>query len=319
MHRGAPKNATNGNQPGVRATTTSPPAGQRKTPPTDELYARDRSAFENWCVQQGVSPRADVFLVARYIDWLSEQRRFRYTTIERIAYGLSGSYRTTGAVRISRQPAFRDALQRAHISAKARQRTKGLTRSGLRAVVVSLDQESVAATRDRALLSLGHAGGFKPGALARMARGDVSVHADCVLVVVREKSKSIVVTVPASAEELIDPRRALEHWLDVAEHQSSADALWRRVTKDDRFRNGGLSAQAITRMVQRRCWAAGIVPEELSAGCLRNGAALELGARGLDAAAIAQRIGYTRRHRVEPLLRELKCGARSVLIARATF
>lgn len=309
------------------------PAGQRKMLPTEELYAKDRADFETWCKANNLRPGPDAQLVARYIDFLADQTITRktddarevqepiaYCTVERKAYGVSAAYRNGNEMPISKHNAFQDALGRAHGKAEARERVKGLTKGGLRAILVAMNDDNLPSViRDRALLTLGHAGGVKAGELARMARRDVMLLEDAVVVTLRKKSKTVSITIPADEEELLDPRTALERWLDVAKHQGPCDALWRCITKDEYFRCGGLSAQAITRMIQRRGAAAGLDPELLSAGSLRTGLVLELAAKGLDAETVAHELGYSRAHHLEKLINEVKAKGTEALTKTATF
>lgn len=319
----------------------SVPAGQRKTPTTDDLYAKDRADFEDWCKANNLRPGPDALLVARYIDYLSELTITRkddkgndievpiaYCTVERRAYGVSAAYRNGDETPISKHDEFQNALGRACGKAEARDRIKGLTRIGLRTILLAMpkpeaeaddDAELPSVIRDRALLTLGHAGGLKAGALARMAVRDVVLLDDAVVVTLRNKSKTETITIPADEEELLDHRKALERWLNTAKHEGPTDALWRRITKDERFRRGGLSAQAITRMIQRRGAKAGIDAEELCAGALRTGRVLELAAEGLDAESIARELGYTRAHHLEELVREVNARGADVLNSAATF
>lgn len=274
---------------------------------TQDAYTYDCGKFEEWCDSNNLIPRADATLVARYIAALTAAN-VPYCTIERRAYGISALYRKPNTPPLSRSSEFQNALREAFGNAPARDRAAGLTRIGLRAIVVAMgDDDTPSVIRDRALLTLAHAGGFKPGFLAAMMRRDVVVMPDAICIVDRRERPPVNIYVPKDDDDLLDHYQALQRWLEKAEHEGPNDALWRRITKDEHFRRGGLSPIAITRMLRRRAVLAGIPDaQSLSASALRTSTVIELAADGLDAEEIGTRIGYSVHHHLRPLLDEVK-------------
>ena len=193
-----------------------------KAESTRRAYRADWTHFETWCDKRGLaSLPAAPETVAFYIADLAGSHkpatlRRRLTVISR-AHQAVGHASPAGM----QQPLVSETL-------KGIRRTKGTAQAGkrpllteqLRAMIRALP-ENLQGVRDRSLLLLGFAGGFRRSELAGLAVDDIRVEKDGLVITLRrsktdQEGQGRKVAVPYGSHPETCPVRAYREWLEAA-------------------------------------------------------------------------------------------------------
>ena len=249
-------------------------------------------------------------LVTEYVNTLANTGRAP-STVERALAAICTAYRSAGAGRLATEPA------RAILTAYKREQAAGgrrtrkaapVTVAVLRAMVATLDPQSTAAVRDRALLLLGFAMGARRSELAGLDVGDLTETPAGLEVLVRvsktdKESQGRLVAVVYGSNIDTCPVRALQAWLALlAEHGHTEGPLFLRVDRWGQLGrapsgrgslDGRITGQAVALVVRRAALAAGLDPEAVWAGhSLRRGFANEGRRAGHDQVRIGRHGGW---------------------------
>ena len=142
--------------------------------------------------------------------------------------------------------------------------------------------------RDRALLLVGFAGGFRRSELVALKVGDVAFTSDGLVVTLRrsktdQEGEGVKVGIPHGQHARTCPVLALRTWLDRADITDGR--VFRSVNRHGRV-NGSLSDRAVALLVKRAAEAAGLDPGGYSGHSLRSGFATSAAAAGASERAI---------------------------------
>ena len=271
-----------------------------------------RASWENWmvwCGERGKDAlRASEADIADYLRARAERGDKMATLRVRLAA-------ITQARRLAGETLNRDAPE-LHFALKALAREYGIAPKGkaelmladIEAMLAVLTGDSLAAVRDRAILLLGFAGGFRRSELAALDVPDLEFRRDGLIVrIARSKGdqegQGQIVAVVYGRRERTCPVRAMKRWLEAS--GLTEGPLFRpmrhggRVVGDNR-----LSDRGIYEVVKSTARAAGLDAERIGAHSLRIGhvtQALENGADPLAAKAqlrhakLDTTLGYNRR------------------------
>lgn len=288
-----PKSATP--EPAVRAITCTALAEpvaefvrESIAPNSRRAYASDLARFLAW---GGSLPAADQLIAAylaahaethatstltRWLTSLAKAHRAAAladpTKSELVRSVLRGIRRTHGAVPLQAKPLLRDDL------------------------IVTLDamDGSLRSIRDRALLLIGFAGGFRRSELVGLDAEDVeAVRQGVVLHLRRSKTDQFAqgrkIGIP-HARGRHCPIAALEVWLATAKIDSGP--LFRPVNRHGYVSGDRLSGEAVSIVIRERLAAAGIEPDGFSGHSLRAGFATSAAQAGVSSWRIRQQTGH---------------------------
>ena len=251
-------------------------AGQALAPATLRAYKSDWQHFCAWCRQAGWSPLpAAPGTVAAYLATLSASHRTS-ALVRRLA-ALSRAHRLAGQAWPAAPPAIRNTLrgiQRTH-GQPPRQAT-ALATAELQSLVTTCDH-SLAGRRDRALLLLGYAGGWRGSELVAILREHLTIAADGLrLLIPRAKGdqtgKGATLGIPRGQSAGTCPVRAVEAWLQVSECRYGP--VFRSIDRRGVIGRTALHPDAVRHILARRAGLAGLQPpqgERLSPHGLRAG------------------------------------------------
>jgi len=242
---------------------------------TKRTYRAQWSDFTRYCAGRGLEALpASVNTVVEYLATLADKgaslSKIRVarsaiawvhrtkevpdpTTAQSVTLCLSGIAREIG-----RPPAKKTALSLADI----------------RAMVDTLPR-TARGKRDRALLLVGFAGGFRRSELVALTRGDVRINGDLKITVARGKTdqsgKGSLRTIPRIEGRNADlcPVQALQDWLEVASITSGF--VFRTMDKHGNVGTKPASGRAVARLVQTTAKAAGLDYTSMAAHSLRSG------------------------------------------------
>lgn len=267
---------------------------------TVSAYDSDLRDFATWCkVEAGglkalpASPET----VALYITDLAAGRGLKASTIRRRLAAISQLHKEAGYSSPVAHEHIKDVL-------KGILRTHGSLQEGADPILIStvrrmlgpMERErNLAAVRDRALLLLGLAGGLRRSELSALLVEDLGFVEEGVVILIRrsktdQEGKGMRVGVPYGSHPETCPVRNLKTWLSALGRE--AGPLFCQVDRHGNLKGGGLSGQAMTRMIQKRARSAGLDGKRYSAHSLRAGLVTGASAAGVSDKRIMDQTGH---------------------------
>lgn len=263
---------------------------------TLRAYRADWADFLAFCqARQAQALPAAPAVVGAYLTALAEQGR-KTSTLKRrlvaigkahelaqqpnaarhaeVALVLAGIVREQGSMPVGKAPAMT---------------------ADIRAMVDALPSGRLLATRDRALLLVGFAGGFRRSELVSLDVADLDFRRDGLVIMLRrsktdQEGEGREIAVPYGSNPSTCPVRALQDWLKAA--GISAGPVWRPIGKGDRLLTGRLSDKAVSLVVKRSAAAIGLDPSRFGGHSLRSGLATSAAAAGVPERMIARTTGH---------------------------
>ncbi len=272
-------------------------AAASKAPNTIRAYRSDLADFDEWC--RGESLRAlpaAPATIALYLTALA-QAGAKASTLQRRISALSQAHQLAGHTPSpTADPLVRATMagiRRAHGTAPA-QKTALLT-AELRRLLAATDPDGLAGARDRALLLLGFAGGFRRGELISLTVDDLEETADGLRVQLRrgktdQEGQGREVGIPRGRNPGTCPVRAVQTWRALA--GISAGPMFRPVDRHGLVARTRLSDRGVARIVQRAARRAGLDPALYAGHSLRAGLATSAAAGGASERAIMAQTGH---------------------------
>jgi integrase len=257
------------------------------SPNTMRAYKADLEHFAEWLRGRGVE-RPSAGDVADYLASLPRQGR-KVSTVQRRAATLGKVF----GFSIRRDPAIGPVLAGIERTHGVRQEGKdALLLEDLRRALPAGDD--LLALRDRALLLLGFAGGFRRGELAALTVEDLQFREEGLVVLVRRgktdpEAAGRKVGIPFGGLEATCPVRALRRWLDAGVIRTGY--VFRRVY-GSRHAGQALEPQAVWCVVRRLCAKAGLDPKRFGAHSLRAGMVTQAIRGGASDHAIMTQTGH---------------------------
>lgn len=264
---------------------------------TRRAYQSDLRDFTAWCDTNGMCALpATPDTVALYLTALA-QTGAKASTIQRRVSAISQAHQLAGhAPSPTADPVVRSTMAgiRRSLGTATAQKAPLLTIE-LRRLLATCDAATRAGLRDRALLLLGFAGGFRRGELVALDAGDVTETEDGLRIRIRRsktdpEGQGREVGIPYGQHPETCPIRALRAWRTV----TSADSgpLFRPVDRHDQVHAGRLSDRGVARVVQRAAMRAGLDPARYAGHSLRAGLATAAAQGGAPERAIMAQTGH---------------------------
>jgi integrase len=137
----------------------------------------------------------------------------------------------------------------------------------------SLD-EGLLGSRDRALLLVGFAGGFRRSEIVSLDVGDITETADGLVIRVRRsktdpEAKGTTVALPYGSTAATCPVRSYRAWIAAAAIE--AGSAFRSVDRHGRVGSGRLNTGSVARLIKRAAEVAGLDPAHYAGHSLRAG------------------------------------------------
>ena len=269
-------------------------ARQAKAESTRRAYASDWADFVGWCQVQGrVSLPADAETIAMYVTALAADRKV--STIQRRIAAISQVHQFAGHESPTGHVVVRTVMagiRRAKGTAQVGKRP--ILTEDLRLLVADLPNTATG-QRDRALLLLGFAGGFRRSELVGLNLADLNFTRDG-LVVMLQRSKTDQeqqgreIGIPYGSNPATCPVRAVRAWVDSL--GESDGPLFRPINRHGQVLNRRLTDKSVALVVKRRAAAAGIESGGVAGHSLRAGLATSAAAAGVPERAIMAQTGH---------------------------
>lgn len=271
-------------------------AADSLSPNTRRAYTSAWASFCEWCMGAGKAPLpAEEPLLVAYVAHLENLCVTHSTVVRHISairrfHTLHKKPLRTGA-------ALADVMRghaRKHGRAAEHQAT-GMRLNHLRAIVRPLDPTDIRDVRDRAIILLGFAGGFRRSELAALTVADVADHQDGIHITVRrskadQEGRGMAKAVPFGSRPDTCPVLAYQAWIGMSGVGSGR--VFRAIRKNGAVWGDGITDRVIAEVVKARAKAAGI-NGTWSGHSLRRGFATEAAARGVPRHQIMKDGGWT--------------------------
>jgi len=254
-------------------------------PNTRIAYASDWRLWKAWCADAGRAAfPPDPADVAEWTKYRAA-RGARLSSLRRAISAIATACRLADVEFDRRSPALYYAfrrLSREHGTAATNARAELLTDD---LVAMLPAGASLRAVRDRALLLIGYAGGFRRSELAGLEVPDLAWRRDGATIALR-KSKTDqagagqLVAIVYGAKDKTCPLRALKAWLALS--QICDGPLFRRLTSSGQLTRQPIQADTVYRLVKAYAEAAGIDNSRLGAHSLRVGHVTQALQNGAD-------------------------------------
>jgi len=270
-----------------------------KADSTRRAYRDDWRRFEAWCAGEDLpSLPATPAAVCRFLDHLvvegylarnGERRAYSASTLSRFMVSISVAHTRAGFAHTDnpiKHPAVQECWEGIRRSVGSAQRPKAAaTTTIIRSMVAGLpdpvaplpgaaDRLQLAGLRDRALVLLGFAGGFRRSELAALAVEDLEDVDEGVDIRIRRsktdqagKGRTVLVCYAPAAKDC--PVRALRAWL--AASGITEGPVFRKIDRHGHVGSRPLSGQAVADVVKARAKAAGRDPAKFAGHSLRRG------------------------------------------------
>jgi integrase len=255
---------------------------------TRTAYLSDLAHFESWGGRIPAEPETVAAYLATHAESLS------VATLSRRLAALSMVHRSHGMANPTSSELVKSVLRGLkRVKGTAQRQAKPLLKEDL---ILALDAtgEGLRDLRDRALLLIGFAGGFRRSELVALTCGDVErVRQGMILTLRRSKTDQTgegrKIGIPLARGRWC-PVGALDGWLASSGIQDGA--LFRTVDRHGRIGLERLSDEAVSLIVKERVRAVGIDPLGYSGHSLRAGLATSAAQAGLSSWKIRQQTGH---------------------------
>lgn len=242
-------------------------------------YRSDWRLFEAWCRSHGlVCLPAAPETVALYMTDLAADHK--PASLQRKLTSITKAHQAAGFP----TPA---SMQHAVVSEtlKGIRRSLGTAQPGKEPLLTAeilqiLDalDDGLRNCRDRALLLVGFAGGFRRSELVALDVGDVSETADGLVIRVRRsktdpEAKGTTVALPYGSTTATCPVRSYRAWISAAGIASGP--VFRSVDRHGRVGQHRMNAGSVARLIKRAAGAAGLDPASYAGHSLRDGFATQ--------------------------------------------
>ncbi|MBC5800019.1 MAG: tyrosine-type recombinase/integrase [Candidatus Eremiobacteraeota bacterium] len=262
---------------------------------TLRAYASDLRDFEAFC-DRGVfrSFPAEPLTVAMYVAELAS--RAKVSTIRRRLAAIAVQHRRAGLDSPASHRIVRDVVRGvARQNGVATVRKDAVTLDTLRALVLAVEGDDVAARRDRAILLLGFGAALRRSEIAALHVEDLRFSKRGLIVHIRRSKtdqlgEGAELAVPIVATPALCAVRALRRYLDAA--QFTSGPLFRSLTPKRRFTEHAIRGRDVAELVKRLA-ARARVDGDFSGHSLRAGFATSAAAAKVSLDAIAR----TTRHK----------------------
>lgn len=279
---------------------------QAKAKNTLEAYRKDWQDFYTFCVKSALealpaSPEAIIaYLVAQAED-------HKVSTLERRIASISQAHQAAGYVTPTSDMKIRVLMQGIRRNKGTAQNGKAPTvTADIKAMVASLP-DSLLGIRDRALLLVGFAGGFRRSELVALDVEDFEFKREGLVVTIRKSKtdqegngRKVGITYGSNCETC--PVRSLQLWLE--EGAITEGPAFRSVNRHGNVQPGRLSDKAVALIVKRCAEAAGLDSSKYSGHSLRAGLATSAAMNGASERQIMKQTGHRSEAMVRRYIRE---------------
>ncbi len=255
---------------------------------TRRAYRTDLEHFTNWGGTIPCEPEMVATYIADYADILAVSTLKRRLAAISVGHEARGYPSSTSSKIVK---ATMRGIQRT--KSTAQRQAKPLLVEDLMRIMAMLG-DSPKDTRDKALLLIGFAGGFRRSELVAINCSDIELVRQGMTITIRrsktdQTGEGRTIGIPFARGRYC-PVKTFETWRDMA--GISKGPLFRPVTRHDKIDTARLSGEAVSIIVKKRIAAIGHDPASYSGHSLRAGLATSAAMAGLSTISIRQQTGH---------------------------
>lgn len=279
---------------------------QSKSKNTIRAYRADWAHFDSWCKLHGQSSLpAMVGTVALYVADLAATHKS--ATITRRISAISQAHQIAGMESPTKASKVRLVLA-------GIRRTIGVAQEGKTPVLVEDLKRMIArlpegllGVRDRALLLIGFAGGFRRSELTGLDVDAVEITRDGLVVTIRrsktdQEGEGRKIGVPYGSNPVTCPVRAFQAWLESS--GITEGPIFRPISRHGKMAATRLSGAAVAGIVKKYVDAVGLDASHFAGHSLRSGLATSAASAGASERSIMNQTGHRSTAMVRRYIRE---------------
>lgn len=282
-------------------------AASAKAPATRRAYQRDWSAFQAWCRESGLpSLPASPATVATYATYMIDEG-LAVSTVQRAMVSISQAHKMAGHTSPTSSAVVLETLKGIRRAKGTAQIQKSPVLPNQIRTMLDLLPEGLLGVRDRAILLLGFAGGFRRSELVGLDVQDVEFTEDGMVVALRksktdQEGQGRRVGIPFGSSPSTCPVRSMRAWIDAA--SITIGPVLRPVGRWGHVAEQRLADRAVARVVQRYAHAVGFDAGRFGGHSLRAGLATAAARAGKSERAIMAQTGHRSVAMVRRYIRE---------------
>ncbi len=264
---------------------------------TLRAYQSDFRDFSLFCSKNGLSSMpTQPKIVALYITHLSKFSKF--STLKRRIASISVIHKLKGHYLDTKHPIIMENLHGIKRTLGSRQKAKKpLLINSLKKIIKAIDQEKKERDRDRALILIGFAGGFRRSELVSILKEDVELVDEGVKILIKksktdQSGEGSVKAIPYFQNQEFCPVIALKKYMTLKKFNSNSEKIFK------------LSDKSVALIIKKYAQIAGLDPTKYAGHSLRSGFATTAAEFGAEERNIMTMTGHKTTQMVRRYIQE---------------
>ena len=264
---------------------------------TLRAYQSDYRDFSLFCSKNGLSSMpTQPKIIALYITHLSKFSKF--STLKRRIASISVIHKLKGHYLDTKHPIIMENLHGIKRTLGSRQKAKKpLLINSLKKIIKAIDQEKKERDRDRALILIGFAGGFRRSELVSILKEDVELVDEGVKILIKksktdQSGEGSIKAIPYFQNQEFCPVIALKKYMSLKKFNSNSEKIFK------------LSDKSVALIIKKYAQIAGLDPTKYAGHSLRSGFATTAAEFGAEERNIMTMTGHKTTQMVRRYIRE---------------
>ena len=264
---------------------------------TLRAYQSDYRDFSLFCSKNGLSSMpTQPKIIALYITHLSKFSKF--STLKRRIASISVIHKLKGHYLDTKHPIIMENLHGIKRTLGSRQKAKKpLLINSLKKIIKAIDQEKKEKDRDRALILIGFAGGFRRSELVSILKEDVELVDEGVKILIKksktdQSGEGSVKAIPYFQNQEFCPVIALKKYMSLKKFNSNSEKIFK------------LSDKSVALIIKKYAQIAGLDPTKYAGHSLRSGFATTAAEFGAEERNIMTMTGHKTTQMVRRYIQE---------------
>ena len=264
---------------------------------TLRAYQSDYRDFSLFCSKNGLSSMpTQPKIIALYITHLSKFSKF--STLKRRIASISVIHKLKGHYLDTKHPIIMENLHGIKRTLGSRQKAKKpLLINSLKQIIKAIDQEKKERYRDRALILIGFAGGFRRSELVSILKEDVELVDEGVKILIKksktdQSGEGSVKAIPYFQNQEFCPVIALKKYMSLKKFNSNSEKIFK------------LSDKSVALIIKKYAQIAGLDPTKYAGHSLRSGFATTAAEFGAEERNIMTMTGHKTTQMVRRYIQE---------------
>ena len=264
---------------------------------TLRAYQSDYRDFSLFCSKNGLSSMpTQPKIIALYITHLSKFSKF--STLKRRIASISVIHKLKGHYLDTKHPIIMENLHGIKRTLGSRQKAKKpLLINSLKRIIKAIDQEKKERDRDRALILIGFAGGFRRSELVSILKEDVELVDEGVKILIKksktdQSGEGSIKAIPYFQNQEFCPVIALKKYMSLKKFNSNSEKIFK------------LSDKSVALIIKKYAQIAGLDPTKYAGHSLRSGFATTAAEFGAEERNIMTMTGHKTTQMVRRYIQE---------------